>query len=57
VNLEAAINEVHPESAAALAAKMAKLQQELIDRTERRENYDDYLEFHFKSGVTVSVEK
>ena len=39
-NLETAINEVHPESAAALAAKMAKLQQELIDRTERRENYD-----------------
>ena len=119
-NLETAINEVHPESAAALAAKMAKLQQELIDRTERRENYnditeeilrlrelqtqtamddnaksehkkrirellkfierqkskvlvfdgslvkkllekvtvyDDYLEFRFKSGVTVSIEK
>ena len=43
-NLETAINEVHPESAAALAAKMAKLQQELIDRTERRENYDDITE-------------
>ena len=43
-NLETAINEVHPESVAALAAKMAKLQQELIDRTERRENYDDITE-------------
>lgn len=43
-NLETAINEVHPESAAALATKMAKLQQELIDRTERRENYDDITE-------------
>ena len=43
-NLETAINEAHPESAAALAAKMAKLQQELIDRTERRENYDDITE-------------
>ena len=41
VNLEAAINAVNPESAAALAARMAELQQELIDRTERRENYDD----------------
>ena len=40
-NLETAINEVQPESAAALAARMAELQQELIDRTERRENYDD----------------
>ncbi len=29
---------------AALTAKMAKLQQELIDRTERRENYDDITE-------------
>lgn len=119
-NLEAPINAANPESAAALAARMAELQQELIDRTERRENYDDiteeilrlreqkaqtamdnnaksehkkrirvllkfierqknkiavfdgslvkkllekvtvyddYLEFHFKSGVTVSVEK
>ena len=43
-NLETASNEAHPESAAALAAKMAKLQQELIDRTERRENYDDITE-------------
>ena len=29
-NLETAINEVHPESAAALATKMANLQQELF---------------------------
>ena len=43
-NLETAINEVYPESATALAAKMSKLQQELIDRTERRENYDDITE-------------
>ena len=43
-NLETAINEVHPESASALAARMAELQQELIDRTERRENYDDITE-------------
>ena len=41
VNLEAAINAANPESAAALPARMAELQQELIDRTERRENYDD----------------
>ena len=44
VNLEAAINAANPESAAALAAKMAELQQELIDRTERRESYDDITE-------------
>ena len=44
VNLEAAINAANPESAAALAAKMSELQQELIDRTERRENYDDITE-------------
>lgn len=119
-NLETAINAANPESAAALAARMTELQQELINRTERRENddditeeilllrelqaqadmdstaksehkkrirelrrfierqknevlvfdeslvkkllekvtvYDDYLEFRFKSGVTVSVEK
>lgn len=40
-NLETAINAVNPESAAVLAARMAELQQELIDRTERRESYDD----------------
>ena len=111
-NLETAINEANPESAAALAAKMTELQQELIDRTERLENYEviteeilrlrekqeqtamddtaksehkkrirelrkfiefdgtlvkklfekvtiheDFMEFRFKSGVTVSVEK
>jgi len=44
VNLEAAINAANPESDAALAAKMSELQQELIDRTERRENYDDITE-------------
>ena len=44
VNLEAAINAANPESAAALVARMAELQQELIDRTERRENYDDLAE-------------
>lgn len=44
VNLETAINATNPESAAALAARMAKFQQELIDRTKRRENYDDITE-------------
>ena len=44
VNLEAAINAAHPESAAALAAKMSELQQELIDRTESGTNYDDLAE-------------
>lgn len=43
-NLETAINEANPENAAALAAKMAALQQELINRTEHRENYDDITE-------------
>ena len=43
-NLEAAINAANPESTTALAAKMAELQQELIDRTERTENYDDITE-------------
>ena len=119
-NLEIAINTVNPTSAEALSAKMAELQQELVNRTKRRENYDDiteeilrlrevqeqkgmddvtqkehtkrikelqkfiqsqpseitefdealvkkllekvvvydeYLEFHFKSGVMISVEK
>ena len=31
-------------SAEALSAKMAELQRELINRTERRENYDDITE-------------
>ena len=34
----------NPESAAALAAKMSELQQELIDRTESGTNYDDLAE-------------
>lgn len=43
-NLEAALNMTNPMTAEALAAKMAALQQELINRTERRENYDDITE-------------
>ena len=43
-NLETAINAANPESVAALAARMTELQHELIDRTERHENYDDLAE-------------
>lgn len=43
-NLETAINMSNSFSADALAAKMAALQQELLDRTARRENYDDVTE-------------
>ena len=43
-NLELAINTADPMSAEAIKNKMAVLQQELIDRTERRENYDDVAE-------------
>ena len=43
-NLETAINVVNLDNAKALAARMAELQQELIDRTEKRENYDDLAE-------------
>lgn len=43
-NLEIVLNVVNPESTTALAAKMTELQQELIDRTEKRENYDDLAE-------------
>lgn len=43
-NLEAAINSANPMSAEALSARMAELQRELINRTERRENYDDITE-------------
>lgn len=43
-NLETAIHLTNPDSAEALAARMAALQQELIDRTSRRENYDDLAE-------------
>lgn len=43
-NLETALKTANPESAEALAERMAELQQELIDRTERRERYDDLTE-------------
>lgn len=43
-NLETAINSANPESTEALAARMASLQQELVDRTEHRENYDNLTE-------------
>ena len=43
-NLEIAINTVNLTSAEALSAKMAELQQELVNRTKRRENYDDITE-------------
>ncbi|MDE5620261.1 MAG: hypothetical protein K2I80_07045, partial [Ruminococcus sp.] len=43
-NLETAINMSNLLSAEALAAKMAALQQELLDRTARCENYDDVAE-------------
>ncbi|MBQ8514155.1 MAG: hypothetical protein IJ496_02020 [Ruminococcus sp.] len=43
-NLETAIHLTNPDSAEALAARMSALQQELIDRTSRRENYDDLAE-------------
>lgn len=43
-NLEAALGAANPESAESLSAKMAALQQELINRTEHRKNYDDVAE-------------
>ena len=43
-NLKTAINLCNPQSAEALAARMNQLQQELIDRTENRQNYDDLVE-------------
>ena len=43
-NLEAAINSANPMSVEALSARMEELQRELINRTERRENYDDITE-------------
>ena len=43
-NLEAAINSANPMSAETLSARMEELQRELINRTERRENYDDITE-------------
>lgn len=119
-NLELALNAANPMTAEALSARMAELQQELINRAKQRENYDavteeilhlrelqeqkgmddatqlehtkrirelqtficsqsneitefdetlvkkllekitvhdEYLEFRFKSGVTISIEK
>ena len=43
-NLKTTIHLVNPQSAEALAERMRQLQQELINRTERRENYDDITE-------------
>ena len=43
-NLKTAIDHCDTESADALAERMRQLQQELIDRTENRENYDDLAE-------------
>ena len=43
-NLETAIHLTNPDSMESLDAKMAELQQELIDRTSRRKNYDDLSE-------------
>ena len=43
-NLELALNMANPMSAETLSARMAELQQELINRTEHRENYDDITE-------------
>lgn len=43
-NLELAIKQVNPDSVEYLDARMADLQHELIDRTERHENYDDLAE-------------
>ena len=47
-NLEIALNMVTPMSAETLSARMAELQQELINRTEHRENYDDITEEIFR---------
>lgn len=43
-NLETAIHLTNPDSVESLDAKMDELQQELIDRTSRHENYDDLSE-------------
>lgn len=43
-NLKTAIHLVNPQSAEALAERMRQLQQELIDRTESGENYDELAE-------------
>ena len=43
-NLKTAIHLANPQSAEALAERMQQLQQELIDRTESGENYDELAE-------------
>ena len=43
-NLELAIKQANPQSIESLDVRMAGLQRELIDRTERHENYDDLAE-------------
>ncbi len=43
-NLKTAIHLANPQSAEALAERMRQLQQELIDRTESGENYDELAE-------------
>lgn len=43
-NLELAIKQVNPASVEYLDARMEDLQRELINRTERHENYDDLAE-------------
>lgn len=43
-NLELAIKQVNPDSVEYVDVRMADLQRELIDRTERHENYDDLAE-------------
>ncbi|MCM1133463.1 MAG: recombinase family protein [Ruminococcus flavefaciens] len=43
-NLELAIKQVNPYTVEYLDARMVDLQRELIDRTERHENYDDLAE-------------
>ena len=47
-NLKTAINLCNPQSAEALAERMRQLQQELLDRTEKRLNYDDLAEEIFR---------
>lgn len=43
-NLETAIHLTNPNSVESVDAKMTELQQELVDRTSRHENYDDLSE-------------
>ena len=44
INLKTVIHLANPQSAEALAERMQQLQQELIDRTESGENYDELAE-------------